>query len=996
MSVRAPMPRRLAEGGLIDRATRLRFRFDGREFAGHAGDTLASALLANGVTLFGRSFKYHRPRGVLCAGSEEPNALVELRDGARREPNTPATMIELYDGLVAHSQNRFPSLRFDVMAVNDRLAPLLAAGFYYKTFMWPPAFWEKLYEPLIRRAAGLGRAATTPDPDSYERATLFCDVLVVGAGPAGLAAARAAGRSGARVVLCDEGPHPGGRLLSEQAMVEGRPGMTWARETAAELANLPETRVLRRTTVFGVYDHGACAALERVADHQPVPAPHQPRQRLWRIVARRIVLAAGATERPLVFGGNDRPGVMLAGAVRTYLNRFAVAPGRTVVVATSGDDGWRTVADCARLGVRVAAVVDRRATPPPHLTRLAARAGAPVFAGGAVVGTAGRLALRRVRVIDAHGRSHAITADLLAMAGGWNPCLGLTCHLGGKPVWDDAAAGFVPGTLPAGMRVAGAASGRFGLAEALAEGARCGAAAAADCGFAVLRHTVGHAEAATDAPSPLWLLPATRGKAFVDFQHDVTVSDIALAHREGYRAVEHLKRYTTLGMATDQGRTASVNGLAIMATLTGQDIAAAGTTRHRPPCTPVALGALAGRHRGREYRPLRLTPTHDWAIKAGAVFTEAGPWLRAQYFPASGDTDWLATVTREVNAVRQRVGVADVSTLGKIELVGPDAAVLLDRLYANTLATLPIGRVRYGLMLREDGFVMDDGTVARLAPHRFVLTTTTAQADAVLSHIEYCRQVLWPDLDVHVASVTDRWAQFALAGPRARDVLAAVLETGADVSDAAFPFMSVGAFRGFGGVAARVFRISFCGERAFEIAVPANRGEAALRALLAAGAPHGIILYGTEAMSVMRIEKGHPAGGELNGQTTARDLGLGRMMSRGKDHIGRALAQRPALLDAGRPTLIGLRPVDRAARLHAGAHFLAPGAAPTAAADQGWVSSVARSPTLGHWIGLGFLADGAARHGERLRAWDALRGTDVAVIITAPCQFDPDGDRLRG
>ncbi|MDE2576205.1 MAG: sarcosine oxidase subunit alpha, partial [Rhodospirillales bacterium] len=504
------------------------------------------------------------------------------------------------------------------------------------------------------------------------------------------------------------------------------------------------------------------------------------------------------------------------------------------------------------------------------------------------------------------------------------------------------------------------------------------------------------AEQAGAAAAPVWLMPAGRRKAFVDFQHDVAASDVALAHREGYRSVEHLKRYTTLGMATDQGRTANVNGLAIMAALTGQAIAETGTTRYRPPFTPVSLGALAGHHRGRDYRPTRLTAAHELARSAGAVFTEAGAWLRAQYVPMPGETDWLQSVVREVEAVRRGVGVCDVSTLGKIELVGPDAAKFLDRLYANTLSTLAVGRARYGLMLREDGFVMDDGTVARLEAERFVVTTTTAQAGEVMSHMEFCHQVLWPELDVHFASVSDRWAQFALAGPRARDVLQAVLDGGADVSDAGFPFMAAGEFRGFGGAPTRVFRISFSGERAYEIAVPAARGESAMRAILSAGAAFGIVLYGTEAMSVMRIEKGHPAGGELNGQTTAGDLGLGRLLSTKKEFIGRAMAQRPALVDPARPSLVGLRPVDRAARLSSGAHFIPSGAAVTASEDQGWVSSVAYSPNLGHWIGLGLLRNGAARHGEILRACDPLRGTETAVEITAACQFDPEGVRLRG
>ncbi len=1004
--VRAPkaartQPFRLPTGGLVDRSRTWHFRFDGVEYTGHPGDTLASALLANGVRLVGRSFKYHRPRGILSAGSEEPNALVELREGARREPNSRATTIELHDGLVAASQNRWPTLRHDLLSLSAPLSPMLAAGFYYKTFMWPAAFWERVYEPMIRRAAGLGRAAETADPDRYERATAHCDVLVVGAGPAGLAAALAAGRSGARVILCEEDSRLGGRLLTDRMELDDAPAALWAETAQAALAALPEVRIMHRTSVFGVYDGGTYGALERVADHLAVPGDGQPRQCLWRIVARRCVLAAGAVERPVVFPGNDRPGIVLAGAVRSYLNRFGVAPGRAAVVFANNDDAMRTVGDLHAAGVTVRAVVDSRATPPDAVRRAAAAAGARLIAGGAVVRGFGGRSLRAVRIVDAAGRAEILSCDLLAMSGGWNPSLHLSTHQGGRPVYDAALCAFVPGPPPPGMSVAGAATGRFDTAAALADGARLGAEAAIACGHAASPPALPRATPESTAIAPLWhtldRVPGTRPRpAFVDFQNDVTAKDLKLAAQEGFVAVEHLKRYTTLGMATDQGRTANVNGLAILAELTGRSIPATGTTLIRPPAQPVAIGAFAGAHRGHDYRPTRLPPTHRWAERQGAVFTEAGQWLRAQWYPRPGETDWQHTVDREVRTVRGAVGFCDVTTLGKIDLQGADAATFLERVYANAWRGLPVGRVRYGLMLREDGLAFDDGTTARLGDDHYLMTTTTANAGRVMQHLEFCHQWLWPALDVQMASVTEQWAQIAVAGPRARDVLARIVDPAHDLSDAAFPHLSAAAVTVCGGQAARLFRISFCGELGYELAVPARLGEALAERLMHEGAAFGIAPYGTEALGVMRIEKGHPAGPELNGQTTATDLGLGRLLSRRKDHVGRAMAARPALADPARPTLVGVRPLDPSEALPAGAHLLPDGAAATADHDQGWLSSTARSATLESWIGLGMLSHGPARHGEIMVAHDPLRGRAVRVRIVPPVFVDPDGARLHG
>jgi sarcosine oxidase subunit alpha len=984
-----------AGDGAIRRDRTLSFTFDGKRYAGHPGDTLASALLAAGVRLVARSFKYHRPRGILTAGSEEPNALVELRSGARREPNTRATVVELYDGLEARSQNRWPSLGLDFGAINSGLSSIFIAGFYYKTFMWPAAFWEKVYEPAIRRAAGLGRASLQRDPDRYEKVHAFCDLLVVGGGPSGLAAALAAGRAGARVILCDEDFVLGGRLNGDRHHIDGTDGALWARGVAGELASLPEVRVMTRTTVFGAYDGNTFGALERVADHLPEPAAHQVRQRLWKIIARRTVLAAGALERPIVFGGNDRPGVMLASAVRTYVNRFRVTPGQRTAVFTTSDDGWKTAFDLVDAHVEVPVVVDARPEIPAQIHNQATRRGLRVMRGAQILDAHGAKGVSGIDVRDDQGRTLRIATDALAVAGGWDPNTALSTHLGGRPRWSDVIDGYVPADLPRGMIAVGAAAGDFSLGGALCTGASAGTEAARAAGFESPAQSLPRVDDEAVSATPLWLVRGFRGKAFVDPHHDVTTQDIAIATREGFDSAELLKRYTTLGMGTDQGKTSALNGHAIAAALTGRAPVALGTITARPPYTPVAIGALAGVHRGPDFRPCRLTPSHRWAESLGATFVDLGEWRRAKAFPQSGEADWKQTLVREVLAVRNGVGVCDVSTLGKIDVQGADAAAFLDRVYANAMSSVPVGKVRYGIMLREDGIVFDDGTAAHLSPGHFVLSTTSAHATKVLQHLEHARQVLWPELDVQLASVTEQWAQFAVAGPRSRALLERLLDGALDVSNAAFPYVACAEFQ-WHDRPARLFRVSFSGELAYELAVAARWGDATVRSIMAAGGDLGVVPYGMETLGCMRIEKGHVTGAELNGTTTAHDIGLGRMMSAQKDYIGRVLAARPGLSAPDRPALVGVKPSRPDAKLGAGAHFLPLGAQPSLANDEGFISSVTFSPMPGHWIGLGFLKRGRDRMGEKVRAYSPLTGSDLEVEVTSPVFYDPDGKRLKG
>jgi heterotetrameric sarcosine oxidase alpha subunit len=962
--------------GLIDRTKPVRFRFDGKDYAGYKGDTLASALLANDVRLVGRSFKYHRPRGVLTAGSEEPNALVEVVGPSNQTPNVRATMQEVFEGLVAQSQNRLGSLRFDLLAVNDYLSPFLSAGFYYKTFMWPRAFWEGLYEPIIRRAAGLGSLSGKHDEGTYEKAFAFCDVLVIGSGPSGLMAALTAGRAGADVILCEESHALGGRLLSDGGTIGGVPAGEWVAQVVAELTALPNVRIMARTTVTGAYDHGTYGALERVGLHKSA-RPNLPRECFWRIVSKRAVLAAGALERPVAFENNDRPGIMMASAVRTYLNRYGVVPGKRVTLFANTDQARGVARELMAAGVTVAAIIDPR----PDASAVE---DCPVHVGAEVVGSRGRLGLSGIQVRKG-SEIIEIETDCLAMSGGWNPTIHLTCHMNGRPRWSEELAAFVPmeGAVP-GLVAVGAANGSFSTHGALATGH----AAALKAVEALGRKVSVPVPEAEDMPYRLKALWAVEGKgrAWLDFANDVTTKDVKLAAQEGFRSVEHMKRYTTQGMAPDQGKSSNVAALAVLADATGRGIAETGVTTFRPPYTSVSIAAMGAGGRAEGFAPQRFLTSDQASRDRGAPMIEAGLWYRPSYFPKPGEATWRESCDREVNMVRQAVGVADVSTLGKIDIQGRDAGRFLDFVYTNTFSTLPVGRVRYGLMLREDGLVLDDGTSARLGEDHYLMTTTTAAAGLVMRHLDFVHQAFCADWQVRFISVTESWAQFAVAGPKARALVNSFLEVPADL-----PFMGVAPVR-IGGVDGRLFRISFSGEEGYELAVPTRYGEALFRDLVARAETMGGGPYGMEALNVLRIEKGFITHAEIHGRVTAHDIGMEKMVSAKKDCIGKAAATRPGMWGPEREQLVGLK---THAPISAGAHLFVPATEVHRETDQGYVTSVCWSPTVGSWLGLGFLKDGRARHGEKIRLVDHLRGLDVICEVCHPVFHDPEGEKLR-
>ena len=995
---------RTAVGGRIDRSKPVSFTWDGKPLQGVKGDTLASALLANGIHLVGRSFKYHRPRGIVSAGSEEPNAMVTVvRDTARTTPNLRATQVELYEGLKAESQNRWPSLDFDIGAINGFASPLLASGFYYKTFMWPRSFWKSVYEPNIRAAAGFGNPPTLPDPDRYQHRYAHCDVLVVGSGPAGLAAALAASEAGAKVIIVDEQAEFGGSLLAEtEAQIEGRPARTWSADIFMGLALSDKVTCLPRTTAFGYYADNMIGLAERITDHLATPGRNSPRERLWQVRTKQVVLATGAIERPLVFPENDRPGIMLADAGRTYLNRYGVKAGSRVVVFTACDTAYLAALDLKAAGVEIAAIADLRSEG-GALTAKARAAGIRVETGATIRSTSGGKRVTSVEIgrVKPNGdvtSGDVVPCDLVLNSAGWTPNVSLFSQSRGKLAFDASTSTYLPGKSHEHERSAGACRGLTDLAAVIDDGYAAGSEAAKAAGFGSgFKKTFDASGATEPAGSHLGVVPHGRNpskvKAFVDFQHDVTAKDIKLAVREGFKSIEHVKRFTTTGMATDQGKTSNMNALAIAATALDRSIPQVGLTTFRMPYTPTTFGILASTARGDLFDPIRKTPSHEFAVGRGAPFENVGQWKRTWYYPKAGE-DMHAAVARECKTVRSTVGLFDASTLGKIEVVGPDAAEFLNRMYVNPFLKLEPGRLRYGILTRDDGFVYDDGVIARLAADRFHVTTTTGGAPRVLAMMEDYLQTEWPDLKVWLTSTTEQWAVFAVQGPKAREIVAKFLP-GVDLSNEAFPHMSVRDVEIL-GIGAKLWRVSFTGELGYEINVPAAFGAAVWEKLVAAVEAAGGCLYGTEAMHVLRAEKGYIiVGQDTDGTLTPDEAGVGWAVGKAKrDFVGKRGLERPDLKATNRKQIVGLVAKDPKVVLEEGAQITEMNDPPAGTHAIGHVTSAYHSAVLGHGIALAQVESGRARMGETIYV-PMPQGT-IAVTVVDPIFYDKEGKRLHG
>ena len=987
--------------GYINRDKKISFRFNGKKYFGYEGDTLASALLANGVHLVGRSFKYHRPRGFLGVGVEEPNAQVQLYKDAKTEPNAIATTVELVEGLVAKSQNCWPSVSLDFGEINNLLSKFFPAGFYYKTFMWPKSFWHKIYEPVIRKAAGLGIAPLKPDPDRYEHKFEHCDILIVGSGPSGLASALAAAKNGAKVILAEDKPRFGGSLLTDEVTIGNKKGKEWVDETILQLQSMSNVIVKNRSQVFGYYDHNMLVMLERTKDHIEKPSKFTPRQKLWYIRAKEVIISTGSIERPLVFGNNDRPGIMLSSAAKEYMKVYGVLVGKKPIIFTNNDSGYDTAIEFKKNGIDPL-IVDIRKSSDSSVVNEAKNLDINIKFSHGVVNAKGHLKVKSATIgklnedRTSYENLEDISCDCICVSGNWTPTVHLSSQSGNKLKFDEKINAFTPNQPRQNESTIGYANGSFSLNENLEQGFEKGY----DLSKKISKNSLKTATPTSNERSygeqdKFWCMPLPNKKNYkrcVDFQNDVYVSDIELAIREGFRSIEHVKRYTTLGMATDQGRTSNLNGLQLVSNIEKKIIPEVGHTTFRPPYTPVTIGAVVGREVGKHYRPTRKSPIHSWHENNNAIFVDAGLWLRPRYYK-QGNESLAEAAKREAINVRNNVGICDVTSLGKIDIKGPDSAEFLNRVYTNAWSKLAIGKARYGVMLREDGIVFDDGTTTRISENHFHMTTTTAQAANVLTHLEYYLQVVWPELSVNVLSTTEQWAGIALAGPNSRNLLGKLFPK-TNVSNESIPFMGFKESELF-GIPARIFRISFSGELAYEINVESGYGVFIWEKMMEVGKEMNIEPYGTEALSTLRIEMGHVAGSEIDGRAISSDLSLEGMLSKKKDFIGKRSLNREAFINPSREKIVGVIPLDKKTMIPEGSHLVSDSKATLPNPKLGHISASCWSVEYNNPFSLAILKDGKNKIGEKLYALSPLKNKNIPVEIVSSHYVDPKGERVR-
>ncbi len=994
-------PFRLNKEGLINRNKKISFTFNGKKLFGYEGDTIASALIANGIHLVGRSFKYHRPRGFFGAGVEEPNAKLQVEFNGHSEPNVNATEMELVEGLSATSQNCWPSVNFDVGAINNFLKMFFPAGFYYKTFMWPKSFWYKIYEPFIRKAAGLGVASIEKDKERYEHKFEYCDLLVTGSGPSGLASAYAAAKNGAKVILAEDKPRFGGTLLTDDVSIDNLSGKDWAEKIITELKSMPNVTVKNRSQVFGYYDHNMLVMFERVSDHLEKKSKFTPRQRLWYIRAKETILSTGSIERPIVFGNNDTPGIFLSAAAKEYMKVYGVLVGKKPLIFTNNDSAYETALEFKKNNVEPI-ILDTREEHSSELIDEAKSKGIDIrFSHGVIVAN-GYKKVKSAKIgklnkdKNSFEKIETVDCDCICVSGFWTPSVHLASQSGNKLKYEEKIDAFIPDKKKQHETSVGAANGSFTLEESLKNGFENGSNLSAKITDTKTEIAIPNVnEKKYGAHDKFWCMPLPKNenpKRFVDFQNDVSVSDIEIALREGYRSIEHVKRYTTLGMATDQGRTSNLNGLQLVSNIENKIVPEVGHTTFRPPFTPITIGTIVGREVGMEYMPTRKTPMHEWHEKNNAVFVDAGAWKRPRYYKQGNETLFEAS-KREAKNVRENVGICDVTTLGKIDIKGPDAAEFLNRVYTNAWMKLPVGKARYGLMLREDGIVMDDGTTTRISENHYHMTTTTAQAANVLSHLEYYLQIVWPELNVNVVSTTEQWAGAAIAGPKSRDMLSK-LYPDLDVSNDSLPFMGYKE-ADFFGVPSRIFRISFSGELAYEINVKSDHGMFMWEKMMEVGKEFGNQPYGTEALSTLRIEMGHVAGPELDGRTIPSDVSLNGLVSKKKDFIGKNSLGREAFNVESRQKIVGLIPIDRKSSIPEGSHIVQDQNAKLPNPKLGHVSSSCWSVENNNPFSLAIMKDGKNMIGKKFFAVSPLKNKSIEVEVISSHYVDPEGKRVR-